>query len=721
MTFPVLKGRNPYAEQVQGKSLQSSTVTILLERAQELGASPALEFSIAEVIKRLGKNAPRVAIIMGSADHTAHVSDYETSLIISAEVWRQGGVPFIFGIPTLCDGTAQSTIGMSYSLLSRNLTSLNVITQMEAHSYHAAVVIQGCDKTPFAILDGLLMLDNIRQKRGDLPLNVLFAPIHVLRGGSLKAHTRNKLISIGEKAARKGHPQIQEELLDTLSSVLLCTTNQSFKGILDRAVNAGLATLEERFLLENEIAAASENKLGGICSFNGTGNSSRFLMAALGLVHPSVELLCQPVSAGQVTEMLSPFFQLIGNPKFSVNQLVFENLENTIKVHSCLGGSTNLVLHVISAMNYSGFEFSVEDFFKIKNKQSLPDIFSYSLKKQKDIFLFAKEKEEEKHHGMESVFKVLHDLGVSMNLDAVTNTGRTWRERMDGLLPLQSAMLSDSPIRNRSGVDNFTGNFFSSTVVKISGMSEDQINMFDNKVYVVCYFENEEDANQALLNEKVIFDSIFNTLSLEEIQQIAKINKNSSLVNSKPDWNLKKELYQHMLNDKCLRIAFVISGQGPVAFGIPEMFTPMENINSNSFLRDTTILFTDGRFSGVTQGPAFGHVTPEAYEKGGILFLKTGDLLLLDFNKLQINLIDSEAFTHGEIQVRDLKDHFWFENRVDLGQKRIERIEQRREFLPPVARMDQVTSAEYGIVPESVKKLATRTYDHEKTNETSSK
>jgi len=193
------------------------------------------------------------------------------------------------------------------------------------------------------------------------------------------------------------------------------------------------------------------------------------------------------------------------------------------------------------------------------------------------------------------------------------------------------------------------------------------------------------------------------------------------LVNSKPDWNLKKELYQHMLNDKCLRIAFVISGQGPVAFGIPEMFTPMENINSNSFLRDTTILFTDGRFSGVTQGPAFGHVTPEAYEKGGILFLKTGDLLLLDFNKLQINLIDSEAFTHGEIQVRDLKDHFWFENRVDLGQKRIERIEQRREFLPPVARMDQVTSAEYGIVPESVKKLATRTYDHEKTNETSSK
>ena len=62
---------------------------------------------------------------------------------------------------------------------------------------------------------------------------------------------------------------------------------------------------------------------------------------------------------------------------------------------------------------------------------------------------------------MESVFKVLHDLGVSMNLDALTTTGRTWRERMDELLPLQSAMLSDSPIRNRSGVDNFTGNFFS--------------------------------------------------------------------------------------------------------------------------------------------------------------------------------------------------------------------------------------------------------------------
>ena len=70
----------------------------------------------------------------------------------------------------------------------------------------------------------------------------------------------------------------------------------------------------------------------------------------------------------------------------------------------------------------------------------------------------------------------------------------------------------------------------------------------------------------------------------------------------------------------------VISGQGPEAFGMPEMFTPMQHINANRALRKLAALISDGRYSGTTCGAAIGHVTPEAINGGCIGLLETGDL-----------------------------------------------------------------------------------------------
>ncbi len=106
-----------------------------------------------EIYDRLEANAPRVvAVITGSPDHPAHVMDHETLLKAAAAIWNRGGVPFVFGIPVMCDGTAQSNQGMCYSLASRGLAAAAVVNQMESHSYHGAFVIQGCDKTPFGIV-----------------------------------------------------------------------------------------------------------------------------------------------------------------------------------------------------------------------------------------------------------------------------------------------------------------------------------------------------------------------------------------------------------------------------------------------------------------------------------------------------------------------------------------------------------------------------------------
>ena len=48
-----------------------------------------------------------------------------------------------------------------------------------------------------------------------------------------------------------------------------------------------------------------------------------------------------------------------------------------------------------------------------------------------------------------------------------------------------------------------------------------------------------------------------------------------------------------------MKLGIVISGQGPVAFGMPEMFTPMQHINANRAMRKLATLISDGRYSGV--------------------------------------------------------------------------------------------------------------------------
>src|SRR5262249_55906128 len=91
-------------------------------------------------------------------------------------IWQRGGVPFAFSTPVLCDGAAQSNVGMCYSLESRNAMTAMIVNQMEAQSYHGAFVIQGCDKQPLAAVAALAAIDVTRRARGDAPVFATFAP-----------------------------------------------------------------------------------------------------------------------------------------------------------------------------------------------------------------------------------------------------------------------------------------------------------------------------------------------------------------------------------------------------------------------------------------------------------------------------------------------------------------------------------------------------------------
>ncbi len=75
-----------------------------------------------------------------------------------------------------------------------------------------------------------------------------------------------------------------------------------------------------------------------------------------------------------------------------------------------------------------------------------------------------------------------------------------------------------------------------------------------------------------------------------------------------------------------------------------EMLKPTSAI-MGAGLGNSVALITDGRFSGGSHGFVVGHVTPEAYEGGGIALIENGDVISIDAVKNTINMkISDEEF-----------------------------------------------------------------------------
>ncbi len=709
------RGTNPYKDNVQGKANEPITVAGLLDRARQILGVPLDDVSLEEIYDRLEENAPRIAIIGGSPDHPAHILDLETTCMAAYRVWQQGGVPFHFSIPVECDGTAQSNIGMSYSLQSRNAVTEVVINQMEAHSYHGAFVIQGCDKTPTGILCALAHLDMIRQRRGDAPVFATFAPAHVLKGGTIPDNTRATLDRVALRAEDAGFGEIAGDIRDALGYILQCSSNTQFQGVLTRAVERGLLSHDEHKDLEKQLAVATCDSKGGVCAFNGTGNSSRHVVSGLGMVHPAVELLTDPPTQEQVNRAIDPLFAFCNDPTYSVGSIVAENFSNGCRIHSATGGSTNLVMHLVAVMMHAGYDVSLDTFDAIHRIAPVPDVFNYSLTEGRDIFRLAQMCCSGESRGMETVVHELLEENVPMDLDAPTVTGSTWRERMAAgdQSALSASKVETNPIilanprRPFSGIDVLRGNFFDNAIVKVSGMPDWQLDEFDDKVSVVLYFESEDAANIGLLDEGIM-EHVRDSARFSRGEMRAIAHANGYTVTDEDEALHDDDLFARLWHAYAIKVTIVISGQGPEAFGMPEMFTPIQHVNANRVLKRVATMFTDGRYSGVSYGAAIGHAVPEAAHGGEILYLQTGDLLHIRLRSYHVDRLDRAAFAASGTTT-PATDNLPAA-RAGLGAERLQRIKARRRAIAAPNRMIGYTDAANGVVSPAVAEEASLPY-----------
>ena len=255
--------------------------------------------------------------------------------------------------------------------------------------------------------------------------------------------------------------------------------------------------------------------------------------------------------------------------------------ENAITIVAVLGGSTNAVMHLIAMAHSVGVDLTLKDFQDISDKTPL----------LADLKPSGKYLMEDLHNvgGVPAVMKYLLKEGF-LHGDCLTVTGKTIAENLasvpdlnDGQQVIHEIQKALKPTGN---IQILYGNIASEgCVAKISGKEGE---FFEGTAVV---FENEHDVIKGIKEGEV-----------------------------KPG--------------NVVVIRYCGPKGGP---GMPEMLKPTSAI-MGAGLGTTVALITDGRFSGGSHGFVVGHVTPEAYEGGGIALIENSDLITIDAVKNTINL-----------------------------------------------------------------------------------
>ena len=260
--------------------------------------------------------------------------------------------------------------------------------------------------------------------------------------------------------------------------------------------------------------------------------------------------------------------------------------ENAITILMALGGSTNAVLHLLAIAHEADVELTLEDFHRIGSKVPLlGDLKPFGRFVMSDV---------DRVGGIPVVLKILLDAGY-LHGDTLTVTGKTMAENLADINPplADGDVLRgiDRPLSTDIGITILQGSLTpEGAVCKTAGIG---IESFEGPARV---FEREQAAMDALENGTIQAGDVV-----------------------------------------------VIRYEGPKGGpGMREMLMITGAIKGAG-LGKSTLLLTDGRFSGGSTGLCVGHVSPEAVDGGPIAFIKDGDLVRIDITNRTLDLLVEPA------------------------------------------------------------------------------
>lgn len=455
-----------------------------------------------------------------------------------------GGYPLQFGTVSVSDGISMGHEGMHFSLVSREVIADSVETVVMAERLDGTVLLAGCDKS----IPGMLMAS----ARLDLSSVFLYA-------GSI-APGWVKLSDGTEKDVT---------IIDSFEAVGACLAGKMSEADLKR--------------IECAIAPGE-----GACGGMYTANTMASVAEALGLSLPGS---AAPPAADRRRDYFAhrsgeAVVNLLRQGITTRDILTKEAFENAIALAMALGGSTNVVLHLLAIAREADVELSLHDFNRIGDKvPHVADMKPFGKYVMNDV---------DRHGGIPVIMKAMLDEGL-LHGDALTVTGKTLAENLAELdpEPIDGTVIHtfDNPIHATGGLTILHGSLApEGAVVKTAG--------FDAAVFEgpARVFERERGAIDALAAGEIEPGSVV-----------------------------------------------VIRYEGPKGGpGMREMLAITAAIKGAGLGKDV-LLLTDGRFSGGTTGLCIGHIAPEAVDAGPIAFVRDGDLIRVDIAARTLDLLVDEA------------------------------------------------------------------------------
>ncbi len=370
-----------------------------------------------------------------------------------------GGKASTYSCTDICDGIAQGTAGMNYSLPSREVIAMATEMHVEAGHFDGIVFLSAGDKAVPAHLISAVRLNK---------------PAIIQPGGLMES-------------GPDGH---------TLEGV----------GTAASQLKRGEIT-EAEFQFRQQTACPS----AGSCAFFGTASTMQFLAEALGLALPGSSLIPSHLHALKQSARRSgqQLLYLLKNdikPRDIVTQ---QALENALMIHAASGGSTNALIHLAAIAKEANLDFSYVLVNKINQSTPLLMRIKPNGKYNANLIWYCG-----------GLYKLVQALKDHLHLDVMTVTGQTMGENLKALeaqhyferqalyLNNYGAEITDimataqKPFSETGGIRILTGNLApDGAVIKVSALPES----FKEKPFVgkANIFDSSDEAFQALFNNQI--------------------------------------------------------------------------------------------------------------------------------------------------------------------------------------------------------------------------
>ena len=459
----------------------------------------------------------------------------EFAEIVKKGVLEAGGFPLEFPVMSLGE-----TIMRPTTMLFRNLASMDVEESIRANPLDGVVLLTGCDKTTPSTLMGACSVDlpTIVVPGGPM-LNGRF------KGGTIGSGSFNWMIKEKQKS---------EDFSD-------------------------------EDLLEAEICAA---RSAGHCNTMGTASTMATMVEALGLTLPGISAIpavdarkkvLTQISGRRIVEMVNEDLRLS-------KILSRKTFDNSIIINAAVGGSTNLIIHLLAIAGRIGVELTLEDFDRLGSNVPLLVNLMPSGKYLMEDYFYA--------GGLQAVIKELKEL---LHSDTKTVNGKTLLKNCENAICYNRDVIADinKPFKKQAGIAVLKGNLCErGAVIKPSA------------------------ATAKLMNHKgraVVFESM-------------------------EDYHNRIDDPELDIDENCV---IVLKGVGPKGYpGMPEVGNvdlPEKLIKKG--IKDM-VRISDGRMSGTAYGTVVLHISPESAIGGNLAFVENGDIIELDVEKRILNLKVSE-------------------------------------------------------------------------------